>query len=85
MRGAPVTKPITVQSSLWVVPLRNDNLRYADGASWSQAIIRVLETAPKDRPLEIRSDSKYSINCGCHTTPCQRPDCLTSSAQPSQL
>ncbi|KAI0765080.1 ribonuclease H-like domain-containing protein [Fomes fomentarius] len=26
------------------------------------AIIRVLETAPKDRPLEIRSDSEYSIN-----------------------
>ncbi|OSD07896.1 ribonuclease H-like protein [Trametes coccinea BRFM310] len=27
------------------------------------AIIRVLETAPMDRPLIIKSDSQYSINC----------------------
>ncbi|KAI0708093.1 ribonuclease H-like domain-containing protein [Cerioporus squamosus] len=27
------------------------------------SIIRVLEKAPKDRPLEIRSDSQYSISC----------------------
>ncbi|KAI9067780.1 ribonuclease H-like protein [Trametes sanguinea] len=28
-----------------------------------QAIIRALETAPMDRPLIIKSDSQYSINC----------------------
>ena len=38
----------------------------------AQAIIRVLETAPKDRPLEIKTDSEYSINCGCHTVVVKR-------------
>ena len=40
-------------------------VRCSDAASCFQAIIRVLERAPTDRPLEIRSDSEYSIKGEC--------------------
>ena len=41
-------------------------VRCSDAASCFQAIIRVLERAPTDRPLEIRSDSEYSIKGECN-------------------